>query len=381
MFRYQSFLKKLEFKMRGYRLVLLALTALLAGCFGGDVGRVKDSKLKGWPQFSVGQMLDKQQACSNIKWESFTDTRDRKIVQYTCDNKLVQAYLTGVHEKDVDDQNGYKKLLLEKAAKELEFAESSLQSSSATLLTQKQKVAELESGEGNAKVQALRSDYAMLQRVSAATCSQTDPQQYTHPDVQSLVASMANGCRSSARFQENCPESLKADRFRYLICVQRFGGNSGPTTAGAIVSNALERVQRSIESAEQSVNQKLRYEQEYLTAVEGDIRKRTEELEVAKARAEQAPNDPEQAKHNARIEALNQKIASLQHVREVSQWTVQDGEAIYLGSKVELVFPDRSVQEMVKPEYVFEHAAKDASSVNDLHGFYLMQINTLWRSY
>lgn len=365
--------------MRFYQLVPLALAVMLAGC--GDVGKVKDSKLKGWPQFTVGQMLDKRQACSNIKWESFTDTRDRKIVQYTCENKLVHAYLSGVHEKDVEDEEGYKKLILENAAKELEHAKSSLEASSTRLDEQKQLVAGLNSGEKASKVQALRNDLALLRQVSVASCGQINPQQYTHADVQNIVASMAIACQSSARMAETCPDSLRADRFRYLTCLQRAGAMGEGGTSASILNDAVARVQRMLESAETSGNSTLRYEQETLATFEGAVQRAIQTLETAKEKAAQAPNDPEIAKYDARIERLNRKVKSFQRVREVSQWTVQDGEAVYLGSKVELVFPDRTIEDTARPEFIFEHAANDASSVNDLHGLYLMQIKTMWHSY
>lgn len=263
--------------MRVFRLVPLALTVLLTGCFGGDVARVKDSKLKGWPQFKIGQLLDKRQACSSIKWEAFTDDRDRKIVQYTCENKLVLAHISGLHEKDVESQERSKQLLIENAAASLEHAERALESTVSNLAKQRELVAALESGEGGL------------------------------------------------------------------------------------------------------TSQKLRYEQEYLSALEGDVPKRTASLEAAKVKVAQTPSSPEFARIDEQTEGLNRKRISFQRANEVSQWTVQDGEALYLGSKLELVFADGTIEERLKPEYVFDHAAKNASTVDDLHGFYLMQITTLWR--
>jgi hypothetical protein len=70
---------------------------MLTGCFAGDVSVVKDSRTTGWPQFTVGQLLDKRKACSSVEWKSFKDSRGRSVVQYTCESAAGAVYLQSVH--------------------------------------------------------------------------------------------------------------------------------------------------------------------------------------------------------------------------------------------------------------------------------------------
>ena len=367
--------------MRVFRFVPLALAVLLTGCLGGDVGRVKDSKLKGWPQYTVGQLLDKRKACSNIEWESFTDTRDRKIVQYTCENELIGSFTKVLHERGIEREDMERRLFIESAKKGLEHAQRYVETAAENYQRQQDKVAQLQQGSGDGKAQALRADYGLLQRVNASTCGQADPKQFTHPDVQRIVDSMASDCRAKLRFEAACPDTLKADRARYLFCAQKYGGNGGLTPTDETFGNALSTIQRMVQSAEKSGGDKLRSELEYLAVTEESVRKSQVQLEAAQAKAEQAPNDPSLSRIQSNVDKLNRKLASFKTAREVSQWTVQDGEPVYLGSQIELEFSDRSLKEPLKAEYVFDHAAKDAGTVDDLHGYFRMQIDALWSTY
>ena len=238
--------------------------------------------MKGWPDFTVGQLLNKREACSKIEWESFKDTRDRKIVQYTCENQRIRNSFKRVTDEDVSRENMYKGLLIESAQKDLEQAES-------------------------------------------------------------YVASVA--------------ERLKEDRAAVAL---------------------LESGQGVDQSTHES---KLRYRREYLLQTEEDVGTAAENLAKAKAQMESAPNDPRMGKFDANIEEFNLKLASLKSVREVSQWTIQDGKPVYLGSKIEIEFPDKTKEELVKAEYIFDQAAKDGDANASLHGFYTMQYTALWRSY
>lgn len=366
--------------MKFLRVIPLALSALLAGCFGGDISTVKNSKLQGWPAFTVGQLLDKRDGCAKTKWEKFTDDRNRAVVQYTCESDVVRDALSNKNARDVESNDKQKALLLESAAKLLEHAERSLESTVTNLAEQNKRVMTLASQEGGIRAQALRADLARLQQLTPATCAQAIPQQYVDDAVQSLVKSMASSCSSAVRFLTNCPDSMKADRARYLMCAQTFDTGSGRSPT-VILREVTEDVQRRLESIEQASNRSLRDEQEYLKALEGDLPKRKEALEVARANAMNAPSNPELAKIDAQSDKLRQKLAKFQRAQEISQWIVQAGEPVYLGSRIELVFLDRKLQEQIKPEYVFEHAAKNARIERDLHGFYVMQLNTLWNSY
>lgn len=366
--------------MKFLRVIPLALSALLAGCFGGDISTVKNSKLQSWPAFTVGQLLDKREGCTKTKWEKFTDDRNRAIVQYTCESDAVRDVFSNKIARDIASNDSLKALLRENAAKELEHEERSLSSTETKLAEQTKLVTTLVSQEGGLKAQALRADLARLQQVTPTSCAQANPQQYVDETVQGLVKNMAGSCSSAARFLANCPESMKADRARYLICAQTFH-TSASNSPSVIVREVTDEVQRRLESLEQASNRRLRDEQEYLKALEGDLPERREALELARAKATNAPNNPEFAKIDAQSEKLRQKLAKFQRAHEVSQWTVQAGQPVYLGSRIELVFPDRTLQEQIKPEYVFEHAAKNARIARDLHGFYLMQLSTLWDSY
>jgi len=78
--------------------------ATLTGCSNSEVSLVKESRMKGWPEYTIGQMLDKRKACTKTDWKSFKDSKDRLIVEYTCIHKLGTRYIQEINERIVNEQ-------------------------------------------------------------------------------------------------------------------------------------------------------------------------------------------------------------------------------------------------------------------------------------
>jgi len=62
--------------------VLAAMT--LAGCGNSDISKVKAMKLDADPTYTIGQAFDNRKVCDSVKWDTLTDTRGRKLVEYRC---------------------------------------------------------------------------------------------------------------------------------------------------------------------------------------------------------------------------------------------------------------------------------------------------------
>lgn len=63
----------------------------LGGC-SGDIKSVKESRISGRTDFTIGQAFDNRHFCSSIDWKTFKDDRQRPIVEYTCEYKLAKDY-------------------------------------------------------------------------------------------------------------------------------------------------------------------------------------------------------------------------------------------------------------------------------------------------
>ncbi len=83
-------------------MALLVGSGLFVGCTGSDVSIVKEFRMKGWPDYTIGQMLDKRKACSKTDWKSFKDDRDRVIVEYTCVHGPGTKYIQELNVSEID---------------------------------------------------------------------------------------------------------------------------------------------------------------------------------------------------------------------------------------------------------------------------------------
>lgn len=82
-----------------FAMAILIGSGLLSGCKGSDVSIVKEARMKGWPDYTIGQMLDKRKACTTTDWKSFKDDRGRVIVEYTCVHEPGTKYIQELNIK------------------------------------------------------------------------------------------------------------------------------------------------------------------------------------------------------------------------------------------------------------------------------------------
>lgn len=334
--------------MRYSSVVYVACAAMLSGCFGGDVARVKESRMKGWPEFTVGQLLDKRKACSSVEWKNFTDTRDRKVVEYSCDYAPGTVYLQAKQIEDLQAERKLREDSLANEEKSAAYDQERIQRAQAGVRGALDGSAAL-----GAKVIGLKADVQRLQRLhKGSSCQDFDQSLYTHPQVIRYLSELTRSCSDGSAARD--PD---------------FG-----RSVESIKVRAISWAQQTLPSMESELG---RQENAGLDSAVREVQQLTEYAEKNKASREKfAPQ--RQAEYEARIALLERRGANFQKVREVSQWTVQEQGPVYLGSRVDIVFSDGSIEQPVDAEFVFGQAAKDSAELTSLYQFVLNQIWPLY---
>lgn len=334
--------------MRYSSVVYLACAAILTGCFGGDVARVKESRMKGWPEFTVGQLLGKRKACSSVEWKNFTDTRDRQVVEYSCDYTPGTVYLQA---KQIDDLQSERQLLEDYLANQEKSATSDqerIERAQARVRGALDGAAALE-----AKVTGLKADVQRLQQLhKGSSCQDFDQSLYSHPQVIRYLSELTRSCSDgSAARDPDFGRSVESIKVRALSWAKLI--------LPSMESDLAHQENAGLNSAKSEVQEVIAYAQ-----------KNKENREKFTAQR--------QAEYEARIALIERRGANFQKVREVSQWTVQEQEPVYLGSRVDIVFSDGAIEQPVDAEFVFGQAAKDSGDLTSLYQFVLNQIWPLY---
>jgi hypothetical protein len=334
--------------MRRLSVVFVACAALLSGCLGGDVSRVKESRMKGWPDFTVGQLLGTRKACSSTEWKSFTDTRDRKVVEYSCDYAPGTAYLKAKHVEDMEEARKHREASLADLVKSAEYDQERIALAQAKVRGQLEGSAELEG-----QLEGLKVDVQRLQQLSKnSTCRDLDKNQFNHPQVVRFLQELTKACDDgSASRDPDFGRSVELTKVRAISWARQ--------TLPSLESGLARQETTGLESAMREVQQL------------------TEYAEKNKASRERlAPQ--RQAEHEARMARLERRGANFEKVREVSQWAVQEQGPVYLGSRVDLVFSDGVLEQPVDADFVFTHASRDSA---DLHAIYQIVLDQTWSLY
>ncbi|MFI8614325.1 hypothetical protein ACIGHN_02335 [Acidovorax sp. NPDC077693] len=212
--------------------------------------------MKGWPDFTVGQLLDKRKACSSTEWKSFTDTRDRKVVEYQCTYSPGGKYMQERSAEAIEEENG-------------------------------QPARQAESNAYYLGIEQKQIDHAKEQL---------------------------------------------ADAIDRGVPVESF-------------EQAIARAENAYEKKKQ-------------------------------LHAERASQDDE--RHGQRLALFKRRAANFREVLEISQWAIQDGSPVYLGSKIQAVFDDRAIDWPVNHVFVFEQASQDSPDLTESYRVYLGQ---MWEQY
>lgn len=320
----------------------LACAAMLTGCFAGDVSVVKDSRITGWPQFTVGQLLDKRNACSSVDWKSFKDSRGRSVVEYTCESAAGVAYLQSLHTGAVESA---RKSLDGASQHDAAFAEIDKQQTSLVQDISKDQTDELANRQ--ALIANLQGDITRIRGITLESCREVNANSFNRA-LSGFIQRFQQGCAKAIK--ENEPRDLEIDK------------------------NVLIQAARS-----QISNQ------------ESDIQNLKTQIEMTQSRAEQQvarAEDNKLAREQAAIKqrngaqkelaALERHWAGFRGVREVAQWAMQDKEPVYLGSRIDLVLSDKTIEVPVTARLVFDQAAKDGEVLTSAYEFALREA---WNRY
>lgn len=320
----------------------LACAAMLTGCFAGDVSVVKDSRITGWPQFTVGQLLDKRKACSSVDWKSFKDARGRSVVEYTCESAAGAAYLQSLQTMAVESAQ---KSLDGASQHDAAFAEIDKQRTSLAQEISKDQTDELANRQ--ALIASLQRDITRIQGITLASCREVDASSFSRA-LSGFIQSFQRGCAKAIK--ENEPRDLEIDKNELIRAARMQISNQ---------ESAIESLKTQIDMAQsRSEQQVTRAEDNKLAREQAAIKQRNE------AQRELA--------------ALERHWAGFKGVREVSQWVMQDKEPVYLASRIDLVLTDKTIEVPVTARLVFDQAAKDGEVLTSAYEFALREA---WNRY
>lgn len=320
----------------------LACAAMLTGCFAGDVSVVKDSRITGWPQFTVGQLLDKRKACSSVDWKSFKDSRGRSVVEYTCESAAGAAYLQSLQTMAFESAQ---KSLDGASQHDAAFAEIDKQRTSFAQEISKDQTDELASRQ--ALIASLQRDITRIQGITLASCREVNASSFSRA-LSGFIQSFQRGCAKAIK--ENEPRDLEIDKNELIRAARMQISNQ---------ESAIESLKTQIDMAQSRAEQQVtRAEDNKLAREQAAIKQRNE------AQRELA--------------ALERHWAGFKGVREVSQWVMQDKEPVYLASRIDLVLADKTIEVPVTARLVFDQAAKDGDVLTSAYEFALREA---WNRY
>lgn len=315
---------------------------MLAGCFAGDVSVVKESRMTGWSQFTVGQLLDKRKACSSVEWKSFKDTRDRSVVEYTCESAGGAAYLEKLHALSVKSaQDRFSGASQHDAG----FAEIAKHQSKFTQEVSQNQRDELANRQE--MIAALQGDIARIQAVTLASCREFDVRSFRR-EILAFVSDIPKACAKAIR--DNEPRTLEIEK-NFVIQAAR----TQISDRQSAIANLKTQMEMTQSRAEQDA---ARAEKDKVAREQVAIKQRKD------AQAELA--------------ALERQWANVKGVREVSQWVMQGKEPIYLASRIDLVLADKTIEVPVTARLVFDQAAKDGEVLTSAYEFALREA---WNRY
>jgi hypothetical protein len=315
---------------------------MLTGCFAGDVSVVKDSRTTGWPQFTVGQLLDKRKACSSVEWKSFKDSRGRSVVQYTCESAAGAVYLQSVHAGAVQ----IAQQRLDGASQhDAAFAEIDKQQTSLAQEISKDQTDELANRQ--ALIANLQRDITRIRGITLASCREVDASSFSRA-LSGFIQSFQRGCAKAVK--ENEPRDLEIDK-NALIQAARMQISNQESAIG----NLKTQIDMTQSQAKQQAT-------------------RAEDNKVAREQAAIKQRNGAQGE----LAALERHWGGFKGVREVSQWAMQDKEPVYLGSRIDLVLSDKTIEVPVTARLVFDQAAKDGEVLTSAYEFALREA---WNRY
>lgn len=187
------------------RLVFASAVLALGGCFGGgDVDTVKNAVLKAMPDTTLGKALDSRVACKSTKWRAFDDERGRRIVEYTCEYKGIQEYISSQRHKTIEENE---KLI----QRELNALSPLIERQKETIQRMQQRRAEMlsrhetQTAEDEQRINAARNGTEKMLATDRAAAFASQRRQ----DIKNLDDSLAREEAQLSNLENNLPQKFK----------------------------------------------------------------------------------------------------------------------------------------------------------------------------
>src|SRR3989338_4410584 len=272
------------------RLMLICAPVLLGGCFGaGNIDIVKNSVWTAMPDTTIGKALDSRVSCTSPHWREFDDERGRRIVEYSCEFQGAQAKVQGLRD-------GKAEMLSRHAQWAAEDEERS---------------------------KTIQNDLKTLESMRDCPAFQPDLLQ-------------TKGIGTQLKFEaKRCGRYSRASDDPY---VQKWG------SLVQQLQGDLQRLARSVDVRREQIAER--------------------DDAIARAEAELAILDQEKAQKatavqdkgaSAQAELQNKASAHLKNyksLREITQWSIVNGEPVHVGSAVELQAGANTITEPIPVSFV-----------------------------
>ena len=289
------------------RLMLICAPVLLGGCFGaGNIDIVKNSVWTAMPDTTIGKALDSRVSCTSPHWREFDDERGRRIVEYSCEFQGVQEYLSietqrvvGLYEQEVQGTLTLLNATLQRAQAKVH----GLRDGKAEMLSRHAQWA----AEDEERSKTIQNDLKTLESMRDCPAFQPDLLQ-------------TKGIGTQLKFEaKRCGRYSRASDDPY---VQKWG------SLVQQLQGDLQRLARSVDVRREQIAER--------------------DDAIARAEAELAILDQEKAQKatavqdkgaSAQAELQNKASAHLKNyksLREITQWSIVNGEPVHVGSAVEL---------------------------------------------
>lgn len=308
-------------------LMLACAPVLLSGCFGAsDIDVVKNAVWNAMPDTTIGKALDSRVSCKSTHWRVFDDERGRRIVEYACEYQGVQEYLASEAQRVVSlyDQEVQGNLALQnEMLKRAQTKVQSLRDGKAEMQSRHVQWA----AEDEERSKAIQNDLQTLE--SMRDCRAFQPE---------LL--QTKGMGTQLKFEaKRCGRYSRASDDPY---VQQWG------SLVRQLQGDLQRLVRSVDVRREQMAER--------------------DSAIAKAEAELAALDEQKSQKALEVQEkgaaaqaefqskASQHLKQYKGMREVSQWSIVNGEPVYVGSAVELQAGSATMSQPVLASFVINEA-------------------------
>ena len=308
-------------------LMLTCAPVLLIGCFGaGDIEVVKNAVWNAMPDTTIGKALDSRVLCQTTHWRVFDDERGRRIVEYACEYQGVQEYLSSeaqrvvsLYDKEVQGNLALQNEMLKRAQANVQ----SLRNGKAEMHTRHAQWA----AEDEERSRAIQNDLQALE--SMRDCRAFQPE---------LL--QTKGIGTQLKFEaKRCGRYNRASDDPY---VQQWG------SLVRQLQGDLQRLVRSVDVRREQMAER----DSAIAKAEAELAA-LDEQKSQKAQEVQEKGAAAQAEFQSKA---SQQLKQYKGMREISQWSIVNGEPVYVGSAVELQAGAATISQPVLASFIINEA-------------------------